>query len=124
MINTFEYIQKYPLRTKQLLGISYEKFTDLVDSAKKCHEEEQQKREQSKIRIHRRGGGRKEILSIPEQVCLCLFYLRQIPTFEVLGISFGISKTEANDTFHNWRKIFRKILPASLLEQVGIRKVI
>ncbi|AUB36005.1 Mobile element protein [Nostoc flagelliforme CCNUN1] len=107
------------MRTKQLLGISYEKFTDLVDSAKKCHEEEQQKREQSKIRIHRRGGGRKEILSIPEQVCLCLFYLRQIPTFEVLGISFGISKTEANDTFHNWRKIFRKILPASLLEQVG-----
>ncbi len=48
-----------------------------------------------------------------------MFYLRQIPTFEVLGISFGISKTEANDTFHNWRKIFRKILPASLLEQVG-----
>lgn len=119
MISTFDYIQKYPLRTKRLLGITYEQFTDLVNSAKKCHEEEQQKCEQSKTRIHRRGGGRKEILSIPEQVCLCLFYLRQIPTFEVLGVLFGISKTAANDTFHYWRKILRQILPASLLEQVG-----
>jgi DDE superfamily endonuclease/Helix-turn-helix of DDE superfamily endonuclease len=106
-------------RTKQLLGINYEQFTDLVNCAKQCHEEEKLKLEQSKIRIHRRGGGRQELLSIPEQVCLCLFYLRQIPTFEVLGMLFGISKTEAHETFHYWRKIFRKILPSSLLEQVG-----
>jgi IS5 family transposase len=118
MISTFDYIQKYPLRAKQLLGISYDQFIDLVNCAKQCHEEEQLKLEQSKVRIHRRGGGRKELLSIPEQVCLCLFYLRQIPTFEVLGMMFGISKTEANDTFHYWRKILRKILPSSLLEQV------
>lgn len=118
MISTLNYIQKYPLRAKQLLGISYDQFIDLVKCAKQCHEEEQFKLEQSKVRIHRRGGGRKELLSITEQVCLCLFYLRQIPTFEVLGMMFGISKTEANDTFHYWRKILRKILPSSLLEQV------
>lgn len=118
MISTFDYIQKYPSRAKQLLGISYDQFTDLVNRAKQYHEEEQLKLEKSKTRIHRRGGGRKELLSIPEQVCLCLFYLRQIPTFEVLGMMFGISKTEANDTFHYWRKIFRNILPSSLLEQV------
>ncbi|MBW4630706.1 MAG: transposase family protein [Iphinoe sp. HA4291-MV1] len=41
-----------------------------------------------------------------------------MPTFEVLGLHFGISKTEANDTFHYWLKILRSILPASLLEQV------
>ncbi|MHC5833935.1 MAG: helix-turn-helix domain-containing protein, partial [Nostoc sp.] len=57
-------------------------------------------------------------LGISEEVCLCLFYLRQIPTFEVLGLQFGISKTEANDRFHYWLGILRKILPASLLEQV------
>jgi IS5 family transposase len=118
MISTFEYIQKYPRRAKQLLGISYDQFTDLVNYAKKIHEEEQLKLEQRKVRIHRRGGGRKELLSIPEQVCLCLFYLRQIPTFEVLAIMFGISKTLSNDTFHYWRKILRKILPSSLIEQV------
>lgn len=42
-----------------------------------------------------------------------------MPSFEVLGIQFGISKTEANDTFHYWRKIIRDILPASLLEEVS-----
>ncbi|MEA5502772.1 transposase family protein [Halotia wernerae UHCC 0503] len=118
MISIFDYIQKYPSRAKQLLGISYDQFTDLVNYAKKSHEEEQLKLEQRKVRIHRRGGGRKELLSIPEQVCLCLFYLRQIPTFEVLGIMFGISKTLSNDTFHDWRKILRKIIPSSLIEQV------
>lgn len=51
-------------------------------------------------------------------MCLCLFYLRQLPTFEVLGLQFGVSKTEANDTFHYWLNILRELLPASLLEQV------
>lgn len=31
-----------------------------------------------------------------------LFYLLQMPTFQVLGMLFGVSKTEANDTFHYW----------------------
>jgi hypothetical protein len=42
-----------------------------------------------------------------------------MPTFQVLGMLFGISKTEANDTFHEWIPILREILPASLLEQVS-----
>ncbi len=46
------------------------------------------------------------------------FYIRQMPTFEVLGIHFGISKTEANDTFHKWLPILRELLPASLLEEL------
>jgi hypothetical protein len=41
-----------------------------------------------------------------------------MPTFEVLGINFNISKTEVNDTFHYWLLILREILPSSLLEQV------
>jgi len=76
MISIFDYIQKYPFRAKQLLGISYDQFIDLAKCAKQCHEEEQFKFEESKVIIHRRGGGRKELLSIPEEVCLCLFYLR------------------------------------------------
>jgi len=36
---------------------------------------------------------------------------------------FGISKTEANDTFHYWKKILRQILPSSLLEQVEKNEV-
>jgi hypothetical protein len=45
---------------------------------------------------------RKPKQEIKEEVCLCLFYLRQMPTFEVLGLHFGGAKTEANDTFHYW----------------------
>ncbi len=49
---------------------------------------------------------------------MCLFYLRQMPTFEILGIQFDVSKTETNDTFHKWLQILRKLLPASLLEEL------
>nr|WP_306297029.1 transposase family protein [Nostoc sp. C052] len=77
------------------------------------------KQEKQKIRINASGGGRPSKLSISEQVCLCLFYLRQMPTFQVLGMMFGVSKTEANDTFHYWIPILRDILPSSLLEQVS-----
>jgi len=80
-----------------------------------AHDEQQQEKlESSKIRINAKGGGRKPILTPKEEIGLCLFYLRQMPTFEILGIQFGISKTEANDTFQKWLRIFRKILPASL----------
>ncbi|MCC5653215.1 transposase [Nostoc sp. XA013] len=115
----FDYIQKYPHRTKQILGISYEQLQLLWDCAIKRHQEIKTKLQSQKIRINAAGGGRKELLSIQEQICLCLFYLRQMPTFQVLGMMFGVSKTEANDTFHYWISILRDILPASLLEQVS-----
>jgi hypothetical protein len=41
-----------------------------------------------------------------------------MPIFEVLGLHFGIWKTEAKDTFHYWLEILRNVFPASLLEQV------
>ncbi|NES71508.1 MAG: transposase, partial [Okeania sp. SIO2D1] len=51
-------------------------------------------------------------------VCLCLFYLRQKPTFEVLGLLFDVSRTKANNTFNYWVEIIREILPASQIEEV------
>ncbi|MBE9043979.1 transposase family protein [Pleurocapsales cyanobacterium LEGE 10410] len=45
------------------------------------------------MRINAPGAGRKPILSRKEEIGLCLFYLRQMSTFEVLGIQFGISNT-------------------------------
>ncbi|WP_206759181.1 helix-turn-helix domain-containing protein [Nostoc flagelliforme] len=105
----FDYIQKYPLRTKQILGISYEQLQSLLNCALKRHRDIKAKQESHKIRINAAGGGRPEKLSTEEQVCLCLFYLRQMPTFQVLGMLFGVSKTEANDTFHEWIPILRDI---------------
>jgi hypothetical protein len=119
LVMVFDYIQKYPHRTKQILGINYEQLQSLWNCAIKRHHEIKTKLQSQKIRINAAGGGRKELLSTEEQVCLCLFYLRQMPTFQVLGMLFGVSKTEANDTFHYWIPILRDILPASLLEQVS-----
>jgi hypothetical protein len=90
----------------------------LLAQAEMQHEKLQTEIESKKIRIDQKGGGRKPKLEIKEQVCICLFSLRKMPTFEVLGLHFGISKTEVKDTFHYWLEILGDVLPASLLEQV------
>ena len=118
MKNPLNYIEEYPHRTKQILGITDVQFQDLLAEAEIHHNRIQAKIESKKIRINHQGGGRKPKLEIKSEVCLCLFYLRQMPTFEVLGLQFGISKTKANDTFHYWLVILREILPASILEQL------
>jgi hypothetical protein len=121
MKNPLHYIHKYPQRTKRLLGIDYHQFLQLVEQAQLKQSERQAEIERQKIRINAKGGGRKPLLSVEEELCLCLFYLRHYPTFEVLGLQFGVSKTEANDTVHQWLPILRVLLPASLLEQVEAR---
>ena len=134
MSNPVDYIEKYPERTKRLLGISYQEWQELTAKAisqrlalrglrsRRCaiayDKEQQEKLESRKIRINAKGGGRKPLLTPEEEIGVGLFYLRQMPTFEVNRIQLGISKTEANDTFHKWLTILRKLLPASLLEEL------
>lgn len=100
MKNPLHYIQEHPHRTKQILRITNDQFRDLLVQAEMHHKLIQAERERNKIRINEKGGGRKPKLEMTEEVYLCLFYLRQMPTFEILGLHFGVSKTEANDTFH------------------------
>lgn len=83
MKNPLNYIQEYPHRTKQILGITNRQFQELLAQAEMQHKKLQAERESKKIRINQKGGGRKPKLEIKEEVCLCLFYLRQMPTFEV-----------------------------------------
>jgi hypothetical protein len=93
MKNPLHYIQEYPHRTKQILGITNDQFQDLLRMAEKQHHHLQTEIEQNKVRVNQKGGGRKPKLKMAEEICLCLFYLRQMPTFEILGLQFGISKT-------------------------------
>ena len=97
MSNPIDYIHKYPQRSKQILGISYKQFLQLVQQASLRQSQERQRTEQTKRRVNAPGGGRKPILSTDNEVGLCLFYLRHLPTFEILGLQFGISKTSANE---------------------------
>ncbi|OBU78097.1 DDE endonuclease [Cylindrospermopsis raciborskii CS-505] len=111
MSNISEYIQNNPHESHRLLGLKYEK-------AIKLHHQKQQLVESKKTRIIQGGGGRKPKLSPSEQIILTLTYLRQLTTFQLLGIQFGVSETTANDIFNYWLSTIGELLPPSLLEQV------
>lgn len=118
MTSPLKRIESHPQEARQLIGIDYAQFLSLVALATEKHQQKQAEIEQVKTRINAKGGGRKPGMSIREEVCLCLVYLRQKLTFEILGLLFDISRTKANDTFHYWIDILRDILPASLMEEV------
>jgi hypothetical protein len=111
-------LKKKPKEAKRLLGISYEQFNNLVNLARKLHEQQIELREQEKIRINRSGGGNKPKLSVEDQILLTIIYLRHNPTFQMLEIQFEISESTAHYTFNYWQSILEKALPPSLLEQV------
>ncbi|MHC5819972.1 MAG: transposase [Nostoc sp.] len=118
MISPLVKIESHPQSAKRLIGIDYEQFITLVALAEQRHKQKQTEIEKNKVRIIASGGGRKPEISPKEGVCLCLVYLRQKPTFDILGLLFDISKTKANDAFNYWVKVLRDILPASQMEEV------
>ena len=52
MSNPVDYIEKYPERTKRLLGISYQEWQELTVVAIAHAQQQQEKSESSKIRIN------------------------------------------------------------------------
>ncbi|MEJ6482202.1 transposase family protein [Nostoc punctiforme UO1] len=117
MTSPLERIELYPQESKRLIGIKYEDFITLVTLAEKRHLEKQAEIEERKVRLIASGGGRKAEMTPKQGVCLCLVYLRQKPTFEILGLLFDVSRTKANNTFTYWVEILREILPASQIEE-------
>lgn len=112
------YIEQHPQEVQRLVGLKYEQLEQLIKQAIALHNKNQSEVESRKIRIIKKGGGRKVKLSLEEQIILTLIYLRQLTTFQLLGIQFGVSETTANDTFNYWFPLLRELLPSSLLEQV------
>lgn len=111
-------IEKNPKEIKRLLGIDQEPLRQLVAQAELIHSQKQEEIEKNKLRVNKKGGGKKPKLSPQEQILLTLVYLRHSPTFQLLGIQFGVSETTANDIFHYWLPIISEALPPSWLEQV------
>ena len=70
MSNPLDYIEKYPERTKGLLGISYRQWKELTTRAIAYEREQQNMLEKNKVRINAQGGGRKPILTKEEEICL------------------------------------------------------
>ncbi|BAY83074.1 hypothetical protein NIES267_71860 (plasmid) [Calothrix parasitica NIES-267] len=112
------YIEKHPQEAQRLIGINYDQLKQLIKQAIALHMQAHSEAELRKTRIIKKGGGRKTKLSFEGQILMTLVYLRQLTTFQLLGIQFGVSETTANDTFNYWFPILGKLVPPSLLEQV------
>jgi hypothetical protein len=113
-----EYIEQNPQESKRLIGLEYQQLQQLIAAAELLHQQKTSEIEKRKVRIIKRGGGRKAKLLINDQIILTLVYLHHLPTFQMLGVQFGVSESTANDIFHYWSELLRELLPASLLEQV------
>ena len=112
------YIDKHPGEVQRLVGLNYDQLKQLINQVLALRTQSELEAELKKTRIIKKGGGRKTKLSFEEQILLTLIYLRQLTTFQLLGIQFGVSETTANDTFNYWFPLLGKLLPPSLLEQV------
>ncbi len=124
MSSLLEYITSNPQETKRLIGIDYQQLQNLMALSKALDEQFQAVESEAKIRIIKKGGGRKLKLALDEQILLTLVYLHHMPTFQLLGIQFGVSESTAHNIFHYWIEMLSELLPASLLEQVKKKKVI
>ena len=118
MSSVLGYIKDNPREAQRLVGLKYEQLEQLINLAIASHNRKQIEKENQKVRIIKKGGGRKVKLSIEEQIILTLIYLRHLTTFQLLGIQFGVSETTANDTFNYWFPVLGELLPSSMLEQV------
>lgn len=118
MGSILEAIEKNPKEIKRLLGIDQEQFRQLIVQAELLHNQKPEEIERNKLRVNKQGGGKKPKLSQKEQILLTLVYLRHSPTFQLLGLQFGVSESTANDIFHYWLPIISKALPPTLIEQV------
>ena len=117
MVNPLEHIRKHPKLAKQLIGLTLPQLEQLINKAIAFEHELRKEAEKEKIRVNKKGAGRVKNLSADTEICLTLFYLRQMPIFEVLGMMFEVGRTTANDIFHYWLPILRDLLPCSLLEE-------
>jgi hypothetical protein len=113
-----EYLEKHPSETQRLLGMDYDQLMGLITQAENLYNRQKIELELQKTRIIKPGSGRPPKLTIADQILLTLVYLHHLPTFQILGVQFGIGESTANYIFQRWLKILRELLPASLLEQV------
>lgn len=119
MKNPYQHIKDNPHHCKRLFGIPYDDWCELIKLMVADQAATKTAAEQRKRRINAPGGGCPPRLTPAEQVSLCLFYLRQHPTFQVLGLLYGVSESSAHALYHAWMPVLRPALPSSWLEEVA-----
>ena len=102
---------------KSLIGLSREEFDKLLEAFSVCLEETKNNkyRKNRKSRKRRPGGGRTGSLRTPEnKLFFILYYLKNYPTFDVLGFIFDINPSKAHENV-------RKLIPVLKKAQKALR---
>ena len=99
---------------RALTGLDLATFCALAEPfAAGCQAEADARFSVEQPRQRRAGGGRKGLLVSPEQKLLfLLFYLKTYPTFDVLGATFGLSRSKACERAHHLAKALERTLRA------------
>lgn len=102
---------------KSLIGLSREEFDKLLKAFSVCLEETKNNkyRKNRKNRKRRPGGGRTGSLGTPEnKLFFILYYLKNYPTFDVLGFIFDINPSKAHENV-------KKLIPVLKKAQKALR---
>jgi len=97
---------------KALTGLPRKIFDTLLPAFEQSLKDVASRRDRKRItpRQRKSGGGRKGVLSTPEQkLFFILFYLKNYPTFDVLGALFDLSPPKAEE---NVNKLLPVLKPA------------
>lgn len=91
-----EYIEKHPSETQRLLGMDYDKLIELITHAQNLYNHQKKLQEIHKTRLLKAGSGRQPKLAIATNFSWRSLYLHHWPTFQILGVQFGVSESTAN----------------------------
>jgi len=110
MIGRSAWLTQHPTVFRSMTGISVAEYRQIVQELAAPYAVAEQQRLARPARRRAIGGGRRFTLAMADQVLLTIIWLRQYPTFPVLGYLFGLDDRPA-------ARIVARLLP--LLETAG-----
>ena len=110
MIGRSAWLTRHPAVFRAMTGSSVAEYRQTVEELAAPYAVAEQQRLARPARRRAIGGGRRFTLSLADQILLTIIWLRQYPTFPVLGYLFGLDDRPASRTV-------ARLLP--LLEAAG-----
>lgn len=110
MIVRYDNLRRYPHVFRAMTGLCVRAFDDLLDDMLPRLRAHDRARLSRTTRQRAEGGGRHTVLAATNALLLCVVWLRQYPTNEVLAFLFGVSDSTVS-------RIIARVLP--LLEASG-----
>ena len=98
MIGRAAWLTRYPVVFRAMAGISVAEYRQIVTELAAPYAAAEQRRLARPDRRRAPGGGRRFTLSMADQVLLTIVWLRQYPTYPVLGYLFGLDDRPAART--------------------------